>query len=95
MRACFIFAFLFLPEDINYIYLLRKKKKKKKCCNTANFSWGKKNVVTKMSELFFTVFPGMLQVFSKAMGSTRSLYKDGLQGKAGIITARGGYAYED
>lgn len=35
-------------------------------CNTANFSWGKKDAVTKMSEQFFTVYPWMLEVFGKA-----------------------------
>lgn len=46
-------------------------------CNTANFSWGKKNV-TKISKQFFIVFPRMLKVFGKAIGSVWTFYEDGV-----------------
>jgi len=49
-------------------------------CNTANFSWGKKDAVTKTPERFFTVYPGMLEVFGKAKSveypSARLIYRE-------------------
>lgn len=49
-------------------------------CNTASFSSGKKDAVTKMPEQFFTVYPAMLEVLGKAKRaqdlSTRQMYTE-------------------